>query len=186
MRIFLTSDLHFGHANIIKYCDRPYASPDEMDAALINNWNARVAPTDTVWVLGDVFFRPAGEAQEIISQLNGFKKLVLGNHDKVIRNQAPLRAHFNEVYDGLHETYLYDDECAKVFAVLCHYPMLSWNRAFHGSIQLHGHVHSRAPLGDGKVRRYDVGVDANNYAPVSLREVLDALATINSTTKPEY
>ena len=174
-KVFFTADLHLGHSNIIGRCNRPFASTAEMNEALVSNWNSRVRHTDTVWVLGDVSFYPPNRTDEILSQLRGFKKLVLGNHDKMLKKKAGLLGHFTEVHAGLHELYLQDEESAGAhFAVLCHYPLLSWNRAFHGSIHLHGHTHSRVPVSSG-ARRYDVGVDANAYAPVSLREVLDAL-----------
>ena len=177
MRLFFTSDLHFGHTNIIRFCNRPYGSADEMDAALVNNWNARVRPTDVIWVLGDVSFAHPQRTFELLCQLNGFKKLVLGNHDGSIRKQQHLRDCFTEVVEGFKELYLQDEDVnTQHFAVLCHYPMLSWNRSFHGSIQLHGHVHSPQPLKPGdNARRMDVGVDAHQFRPVSLQEVLDLM-----------
>jgi calcineurin-like phosphoesterase family protein len=188
MRTFFTSDLHFGHANIIRFCERPYASVEEMDAALINNWNARVHAHDVVWVLGDVSFHHPQQTFEILSQLKGFKKLVLGNHDKSIRKQKHLYDCFTEVYDGFKEVYLQDEEVhTPLFAVLCHYPMLSWNRSFHGSLHLHGHMHNRQPIKDGEtMKRLDVGVDAHQYRPITLQEVIDHLATITPDGKKEY
>lgn len=79
--IWFTSDLHFGHKNIIKYCDRPYASLEAMKRDLIKNWNAKVKFDDVVYVLGDVFFCGTKEAESIMNQLNGIKILIRGNHD---------------------------------------------------------------------------------------------------------
>ena len=165
MSIFFTSDLHYGHGNIIKYCNRPFSSVEEMEEALITNYNAVVRPADTVWFLGDVFFCQADRAKQIMRRLNGNKRLLLGNHDKMIRNQKPVQDMFEKIYSDLHQ-----ETIDGIPVSMCHYPLLSWNRAFHGAYMLHGHVHSSTPM-DGQYRRYDVGVDANYYAPVSWNQI---------------
>lgn len=78
---FYTSDPHFGHRNVIKYCNRPFASADEMDEELIRRWNAVVGEDDQVFVLGDVFFCGKIRAAEIMKRLTGHKFLIRGNHD---------------------------------------------------------------------------------------------------------
>lgn len=187
MRTFFTSDLHFGHSNIIRFCERPFSNADEMDAALIKNWNETVHAHDNIWVLGDVSFHHPQRTFEILSELKGFKRLVYGNHDKSIRKQKHLHDCFNEVYD-LRECWLQDEEVTTaVYVTMCHYPMLSWNRSYHGSIQLHGHVHARQPFQpNATARRYDVGVDANNFRPVSLRHIIDSVAEIKHSEAKEY
>ena len=82
MTLWLTSDLHFGHENIIRYCDRPFADVDEMDAELVRRWNERVAPDDVVWVLGDVALGPIHRSLGLVAELAGDKRLVSGNHDR--------------------------------------------------------------------------------------------------------
>jgi calcineurin-like phosphoesterase family protein len=85
--IWFTSDHHFNHRNIIGYTDRPFPAgdTDAMNAALIDNWNSRIAPGDTVWVLGDFMGMPGGYADRLaagfLAQLHGDKILVVGNHD---------------------------------------------------------------------------------------------------------
>lgn len=79
MSVFYTSDMHFGHERIVELCYRPYGSVEEMNDALVYNWNQMVAPADTVWVLGDVAIGSKGLAN--VSRLNGTKILVAGNHD---------------------------------------------------------------------------------------------------------
>jgi len=167
-RKFFTSDLHFGHENVIKYCNRPYSSAREMDEELIYNWNNTVQPSDIIYILGDVFFCDATQANTILNRLNGVKRLVYGNHDKTIRNQVPLQKHFDILPD------LYQENIDGILVFMCHYPMLSWNKAFHGSYMLHGHVHSQQPT-DGQYRRYDVGVDANGYTPVRWEQIKKTL-----------
>lgn len=80
--IFFTSDTHFGHANIIRYCDRPFKDTDYMDQAIIENWNNTVSPEDTVFHLGDVALGNIDKSLACVSRLNGYKILKLGNHDR--------------------------------------------------------------------------------------------------------
>jgi len=172
MNIYFTSDLHFGHENIIKYCDRPYASAQEMNEGLIENWNARVRYDDIIYILGDVFFCQVNEAKQIMHRLNGKKRLILGNHDKLIRNQKPLQDLFEKIYPDLwHET------IEGTYVAMCHYPLLTWHKAHRGSYNLHGHCHNTIPF-DPTRRRLDVGVDAQGYAPILWQEIkrkLDAV-----------
>jgi calcineurin-like phosphoesterase family protein len=170
--VFFTSDLHFGHANVIKYCNRPFATASEMNEALIANWNSVVGPNDTIYILGDVFFCQPSEAVEILSRLNGKKHLVYGNHDKQIKSNRQVQQFFEVIHPDL-----YEKKIDEHFVTMCHYPMMSWNKSFHGSFQLHGHIHGKTPF-TGQMRRYDVGVDANNYTPVKWETIRDALLTI--------
>ncbi len=171
-KIFFTSDLHLSHQNIIKYCNRPWETAEAMNEALISNWNHTVGPDDIVYLLGDVFFCQAQEAMRLLARLNGKIRLVLGNHDKVIRNHVPLQKMFDMVLPAL-----YGETIDGIHVVMCHYPMLSWNRSERGSFCLHGHVHSVIP-NDGQYRRYDVGVDGNGYAPVSFEHIKSVLTKI--------
>lgn len=82
LKIWFTSDLHFSHKNVIKYCNRPFESVEEMRYKLIENWNDVVQSEDVVYVLGDVFFCGTQEATRIMQQLNGVKILIRGNHDQ--------------------------------------------------------------------------------------------------------
>ncbi|MEM9701635.1 MAG: metallophosphoesterase, partial [Planctomycetota bacterium] len=91
MQIFFTSDTHFGHANVIKNCDRPFADVGEMDEALIANWNAVVGPKDVVYHLGDFAFRAKRKPREYLARLNGTVHLVKGNHDEETLKDCPDR-----------------------------------------------------------------------------------------------
>ncbi len=172
-RIWFTSDLHFGHQNIITYCGRPWKTAQRMDEALIENWNARVGQGDLVYVLGDVFWCEAERAAQILRRLNGHKKVVLGNHDQLIRKDPGTRMLFDEILPDLHEVHI-----DRMHIVLCHYPLLSWNRAFGGAFMLHGHSHNTIPFDPRNGRRMDVGVDAQGYAPVSWHEVKSRLEAV--------
>ena len=136
--IFFTSDLHFGHTNIIRHCDRPFTSADEMDAALIKNWNATVGPKDEVYILGDLTMRKAAEAHRYLTQLNGRKYLICGNHDLFMKGFDPYMSDFEWVkdYHVLHA------EGKRL--ILFHFPILEWYQIHRGAIHLYGHVHAHA------------------------------------------
>ncbi|HXP53189.1 MAG TPA: hypothetical protein VN922_24815, partial [Bacteroidia bacterium] len=169
--IFFTSDLHFCHSNIIKYCNRPFDNVDEMNEGLISNYNDIVKPWDTVYYLGDISFAKNFErVTEHIGQLNGEKILIYGNHDHLFRKDYPKL--FNSCWD------YYELRENKQLYVLSHYPFFSWNKAYHGSFHFHGHCHGSIDNENVGRNRYDVGVDSNNYHPVSLEEIvakIDAL-----------
>ena len=82
MKLYVTSDTHFNHKNIIKYCNRPFNDVYEMNETLINNWNSVVTPEDIIYHLGDFGFGTKEELQEIFDRLNGYKYLIMGNHDR--------------------------------------------------------------------------------------------------------
>lgn len=165
--IYFTSDLHLGHRGIISMQNRPFENIQEMNQILIQNYNAVVHKNDMVYILGDISHHlPMESANELIGKLNGKKILVKGNHDKKYDSEL-----FEEMCDfktvSLNGMYF----------ALMHYPMLSWSKKNSGSIQLHGHMHARGEYNlqnkaDG-IRRYDVGVDANNYYPVSVKQIVE-------------
>ena len=80
--IFFTSDLHLGHENCIRLCNRPFSSIEEMDETLIENWNHKVTGKDTVYILGDLIYRSQKPPEEYLRRLRGKKHLILGNHDR--------------------------------------------------------------------------------------------------------
>ena len=173
MSIFFTSDPHYGHTNIIKYCNRPFADAAEMNEQLIANWNGTVGRNDIVYVLGDMFFVEVEKARAIMHRLNGMKRIVLGNHDKLIRREPTLQALFDKILPDLHE-----ESINGTRIIMCHYPLLTWNKSNHGSIQLHGHQHNSNPISRPDRRCYDVGVDANGYMPVKLENIIARLSKI--------
>ena len=173
-----TSDLHFDHTNAIKFCGRPWATVDEMNDGIINNFNSKVRPGDTVYILGDLYFGKTAERLDgFLSRLNGNKILILGNHD-YSKFKDVYRRNFVAVKD-YDETYITVDGI-KTKVVMSHYPMLAWNGQHRGSIMLHGHCHSnmRYPFIN---RIMDVGVDAQNWFPVTDAEIWEKLKDI----KPE-
>ena len=161
MAVFFTADTHFGHANVIRYCGRPFRSVAEMDDALIDNWNAAVRPTDTVYHLGDFAYRSRRPPGRYLDRLNGTIHLVRGNHDAETLRDCGDR--FASVSDLLEVTV----EGRTV--VLCHYAMRTWNGSHRGggraSWHLYGHSHGDLP-DDPAAFAFDVGVDCHAYAPV--------------------
>ena len=164
--IWFTSDLHLGHANAIQFCDRPFETVEKMNRTLIRSYNSRVAKNDTVYILGDLSFRiPVEEANDLIRQLKGKKILLRGNHDKTYDPTL-----FEAIYDFYELKGYY-----KYPIALMHYPMVEWPKSRHGSLHLHGHQHNKFTYNEQMkqegILRYDVGVDANDYCPVSLNAI---------------
>ena len=178
--LYFTSDNHFGHANIIRYCNRPFSSVEEMSETMIDRWNERVKHGDTVYHIGDFALRlGVPEVEAIIRRLNGDKHLVLGNHD--LKNKSVLRA--KGFVEQVYYKELKVDAQQKI--ILCHYPFMTWNGSHRGSWDLHGHCHGslkprmcpfcRKSEGEMTARRIDVGVDCWNFFPVSLQEVKEKM-----------
>ena len=169
---FFTSDLHFGHKNIIKYCDRPFGNTTEMNEAIVTNWNSVVKPEDIVYILGDISFASVQETTKLLSQLNGILYLIRGNHDtnKYITSYV----NFFEDIDNLKEVKIIEPQSGeKLHFTLCHYPMTAWNKSHRGSFHLYGHVHGTY---DAPNLSMDVGIDTHpEFRPYSLDEILTKL-----------
>ena len=153
METYFTSDLHLGHANILRFQNRPFDSVEDMNIKLIQNYNSMVHKVE--------------ESNMLIQQLKGRKVLIRGNHD--LKYDSSL---FEDILD--YKEFNQD----KIKYVLMHYPLMQWNGSYKGrSIHLHGHIHAQCEYNlknrDDSVFRYDVGVDANNYFPVSLTSIRD-------------
>lgn len=189
MSEFLTSDLHFNHKNILAYMPeraKLWATIAEMNAGLIERWNAEVSQQDTVYLLGDIAFSGITKTKELVSHLNGKIVLVKGNHDTSIKDYKWLDAGILEVHESLELDHY------GIKLRLSHYPYapdgLSDNedsRFLNRRIEnkgihlLHGHLHSvpqnKIRLAKNNALMYDVGVDANNYSPILLDAVVKEL-----------
>ena len=168
--IYYTSDLHLGHKNIIKYENRPFKDIHEMTLSLIKNWNNKIKSNDEVYILGDLAFignpLPIEILMSFIKQLNGKIHLIRGNHDKWVDKK-----NFNpRLFESINYYKEIKDQGKDI--ILCHYPIENWNGMEHGSIHLHGHLHSyKTEL--YRENRFNVGVDNWNYEPVSLDEITE-------------
>jgi len=182
--IWFTSDTHFGHDNIMRFCERPFSSSDEMNETLIKNWNDRVGKDDTVFHMGDFAFGSQKEWHEILGRLNGHICLLRGNHDEKNLKR-------NAMYNKLEWVdYQMHIRIENQWMYLNHFPFLCYAGTYRTGDsmvwELFGHVHSR-PDGEGAGLdasrleclfpvQYDVGVDNNGFAPVSFHEVRDIIA----------
>ena len=183
--IWFTSDQHFCHANILKYETetRPFASIQEMNEVLIQRWNEKVAPEDTVYVLGDLSMGEVNVAIEYIKRLNGKIILIRGNHDTPKRIEA-YKAIGIEVHDIFYLPY------KGRFFILCHFPIASEEfmrmvvQDNSEVVNLYGHVHHNAPKGyvNGI---YHVGADTNDLTPISIEQVWKECWTDKQMKIPE-
>ena len=186
--VFFTSDLHqhFRHGNIIKYCKRPFETVQEQTEKLIENWNKTVPDTATVFILGDFAFATKNQWRGFLNRITGKKYLILGNHDR--HEDIPTEM-FEDVVDLAKVSIKIKDHEWKTF-ILSHRPILCWEGSNDGSIMLYGHVHTCTnPEVDETIdselvklmpkNSWDVGVDNNNYTPVSVHEVLEKINNKN-------
>ena len=177
--IYFTADNHFYHSNIIFSCERPFTDVYEMNREMIEKWNSCVTDHDDIYILGDFLYRGNGQqANEILSKLRGKKYLIKGNHEKYLDDPK-----FNSnAFEWMKDYYILKIEKG-VSIVLFHYPMISWYKSHYGSIHLYGHVHNsgiKNPDYGEKLTalgRYaiNVGVDVNDFYPVSLKQILESI-----------
>ena len=177
---FFTSDLHLSHANVIKYCNRPFRNADEMNEKIIENWNSVVTPQDIVYIVGDVIFeKDENKRIWLLNRLKGEKHLIKGNHDRIITGRTAKC--FNHIENsGLREIKVPDLDGwgGNQVIVMCHYPLLTWNKGHYGSYMLHGHCHGTLKE-DPNSRRFDVGVDCWDFTPVSYQQIKDKMTKKN-------
>lgn len=159
--IYVTSDTHFHHANIIKYCNRPFSNTYEMDETMIERWNSVVKTQDKVYHLGDVYLgKYKNESDQLFSRLNGTKVLILGNHDTG-KDQVLLK-HFSRVYAYriLPEFGLF----------LSHVPVHQDSIQRRCKFNLHGHTHDKgSPPGPYK----SACVELHDYTPQPIESFME-------------
>lgn len=172
-KIWFTSDTHFFHDKVVEYSQRPFASVEEMNEGLIARWNSVVHRDGIVFHLGDFCFGTPDNWNYILDRLKGRIFLVLGNHDiRHINEEIASRFECVAIQMRLHVN------SQKIY--LNHFPFLSYSGDNHGTWQLFGHIHSNQQASNiiDKHRltllqpeQYDVGVDNNNFTPVSYRQI---------------
>ena len=173
-KLFFTSDPHFGHENILKYCHRPFSSIEEHDEELIRLWNETVPEDGIVFILGDIGFCSETYLKTILNRLNGKIYWIIGNHD------------WRRITPGIMNRF----ECITQQMVITvdnkliylnHFPFLCYpNSDRHPVYQFFGHVHSGPLSGSSDIsrlvhlnkRQYDVGVDNNEYKPISFQDIM--------------
>lgn len=200
MTKFFTSDTHFGHKNIIAYSNRPFRDYEEMDWNIVNNWNHTVSTTDVVYHLGDVAMGPSDRWDTILKSLNGYKILVVGNHDRIFKGMSKSQNDkweekyhewFDEVWDNM-SIGLSDNTIVN----LSHFPYdgdshdgdryTQFRLEDRGTPLIHGHTHAeyekmgkdaRVSYSKAGTLQIHVGMDAWDYAPVSEERVIDLIAS---------
>lgn len=190
-KIFFTSDLHFGHENVIRFDNRPFKSVEEMNKELVRRWNEKVGKGDLVYVLGDLIWKAHNdESVSLIKSLNGQIVLIKGNHDRFLHNAKAKNALAGvKDYDDISVT-LENGEQKR--CILSHYFIPMYNGHRHGAIHLHGHSHTTEEaklelkiakeLNEQGIKNeiHNVGCMYWDYAPVTLDEIL---ASTQSTSK---
>ncbi len=168
--IYFTSDLHLGHSNVLKLCNRPFETIEEMDEYIIDNWNKKVTNNDTVYILGDVMFRNKKPPEEYLSRLKGKKHLIRGNHDRSWMKKVDIDKYFlsnnnlDFISDGKHRI------------TVCHYPMMSWPHMSTDGYMVFGHIHGNTnadywSLIEKNPYMLNAGMDINGFVPVSFEEM---------------
>lgn len=151
---FFIADTHFHHK--LAAIKRGFSCIEEMDEALINNWNAKVKKGDHVYIAGDFSF---DECLTLLGRLNGHKFLTPGDHDS-----SALRC--SDQFVKIDKILIVREQKQNI--VVSHWPFWIWPRSHYGAWHVHGHTHdSQTPNG----KCHNVGVDSNNFAPVSFEEL---------------
>ena len=189
MSLFLLSDTHFEHANIIKYCDRPFSSASEMDSVMISNWNERVSYDDTVLFGGDIAMARGEIAIEYAQKLNGSLVLLDGNHDDVDESEAPF-----PILKSYYFTYEYEEGTEYDF-YYTHWPLMGrsiredsrdapkWSKPpeWFDGWYLHGHVHNNDvdnyPFVNPNEQMVNLGVELLDFTPIEIEELIRILDT---------
>lgn len=172
-KVFFTADSHFGHAAVIRMCNRDFPDVETMDRDMIAAWNAVVGPRDVVFHVGDFGFDCTAEhMRRVFHKLNGKKHLIRGNHDRQHVQVLP----WISQHDMLHVTV----DGQRIH--LCHYGLRTWPGIWKGAIHLFGHSHGRLP---GNNRSMDIGVDAVGYLPLELEHIKAKLAQLPEMVSPE-
>lgn len=171
-KVWFTSDLHFWHKNVCKYCNRPFESLEDMHEALINNWNSVVQDDDTVFCLGDIGFCGIEKLRPLLSRLKGNIYLIQGNHDSDSTIHSLYNEHLITNFDKLLQVTITGDlECPDQDLTLCHFPMIDWYNKERGAWMVHGHQHQLPETPSCSYKHWDVGVDKNNLIPISFEQL---------------
>lgn len=149
---FFTSDTHFFHKNILEYQaeDRPFDDVEEMNEAIITQWNQDVCPKDSIYHLGDFSMGHKAKTVELRKRLNGKIHLIRGNHDHMKNNEE-----FYNMFESVEDYKVYRNNKRRI--VLFHFPIQEWDKCYYGDIHLHGHCHGN--LISTKPNRWDIGWD---------------------------
>lgn len=158
---WFTADEHYGHSNALKYCKRPFEDVNEMDNTIIRNHNEVVSQEDTVIHAGDFTLAKKQTAYEYINKLNGNHIFLNGSHDKWLKGNKNINQIWEKYFD-------------KQMIVVCHYALKVWPCSHYNSYLLYGHSHGKL---EPEGKSWDIGVDNNNFYPVSLEKIKEIMDT---------
>ena len=174
--IYYTADTHIRDQRVFDKCAKPFADLTEYANEIVRRWNAKVQPTDTVYVLGDIAEDTTADAIELFRSLNGTKHLIVGNHDAQLL--PAIRA--SGIFASIDFIRVIEDSKRKV--CLCHYPLMDWMEFNRGGYHVYGHVHNKTPLNGeayAQIKVYyadkpafNASVDVTGYEPVTLDEMI--------------
>lgn len=151
--LYIISDTHFNHKKVIEYEDRPFKNVEEMNKIIIENWNKTISTMDTIYHLGDFAWGNKGKIKKIVQQLNGYKILIKGNHDRNHSKTWWYDVGFNDVIDGsliLENKY-----------ILSHEPIEGLEKT--NFINIHGHIHKYKMESP---KYYNACVEHLKYTPI--------------------
>lgn len=188
-KIWFTSDLHFGHRNVLKFCNRPWEDEKLMGRGLIQNWNNTVGDNDIVFVLGDTFwFNDSRSIKKVLGQLKGKDIYIIpGNHDDFESYHRVVDPRIHLCQDVM-VVWITEENQPKREVWLSHYPMMTWPHRENGAYQFFGHIHSHPDKFAGVDQdlplhwnQADVGCDFWKWTPVDF----DTLITYCAMKKEE-
>lgn len=190
-KCWFTSDQHFCHNNVMRFCNRPWDDVKDMNKALTDNWNEVVGDDDIVFILGDFYWdKDTTQINKKIKELNGgMIFFVPGNHDDVSAYKKVKDKRFQIVSDTaiVFISNIDEDKPGREHEfMISHFPLATWPHFRRGVMNLHGHIHS-GPRSKSEVDipgfdltlkpglTYDVGVDNNDYKPIEIREIINKM-----------
>ena len=166
---YYLADPHFGHENIIRLCNRPFSSVEEMNTVMMNNWNRIVRPNDDIFIGGDFSFR-SDKSVDFLDSLNGRKHLIIGNHDVKNLKNKEFRDRFIEIADII----TVKDNGVRI--VICHYPMVEWNGMYRDAWHFFGHIHNSENNAQKIMRTIskavNIGADCIGFTPRTAEELM--------------
>jgi len=172
MNTWITSDLHLGHANIMKFCPNTrgqFRDISHMNAQMLRMWNDLIQPEDLVYILGDVAFMQPTEATKWLRSMSGNKILIEGNHDRKRLKDGVFPSCFQEIHKYLEIVY------NGTMVILFHYPIAEWNQIHRGAVHFYGHLHQNLS-GLEKYRARNVGFDTTGKIALLMEDAIaDAL-----------
>ena len=167
---FYIADTHFGHKNVLKFDNRPFASVDEMDRVLIEQWNAVVGSDDDIYIIGDFCYRSTKEPLWYLKQLKGRKHLILGNHDEYLLRDEKVMEEFVSVNNMVR----IKDGTYSI--VLCHFPLAEWYGYYRKTWHIYGHIHNKKQkcyqFLEHEERALNAGCIINHYTPVTIEQLI--------------